>query len=238
MRQLPPTPGRTSAEAPGSARHGAREQAAQRRGHGDAADARRERAEQRRAADRKPSARGRCGPFHALTVPPAPELLQTAHASSPKLHESPVRRMSPLFVAITIARSRPSPSTRRTGTSASTQPSSWSARTRDLDVADAAHLDGVRRREQSGPHRRVVPRDEEGTRAEAPPRAPRRATRAAIRRGGRDRPVPVRCRACARPARCRRSRSTTSSAGRPWPCWPAASGPSGRAAPRSRRPRR
>ena len=231
--------GEDVAEAARGARNGAREEAAQLRRDGDAADARGERAEQRRAPDRKSLARGRGGPFHGLTVPPGSRLPRPRAPSSPQLHESPVRRISP-FAGRDHDRAQPAAARRAAARArpASTQPSRSSARAADLDARDAAHLDGVRRAEQPGPHLGLVPGDEERPSRRAPPRARRGARSGACRRAARARRARARARAGARAARCRRSRSTSPSAGRRWPCAPAASGPSDRAAPRSRRRRR
>ena len=230
MRQPPPTPGRTSPKPAGRARHGVGEEAADGGSDGDAAESRRERAEQRRAADRKALTRGRGGPLHGLTVPrDAPLLHGRAGRVHAHLHESPVRRMSPVGrrdhdraqPAVVVepphrhVRRRPS----RRARSAGSRPRRWRM---------PAHLDGVRRGQQAGPHRGVVPGDEERPRAERARRGPRRATRAASRRGGRARRARASGRARARlPLDVAASRSTTPSADRPSPCGRAASGPSG-----------
>ena len=186
-----------------------------------------------------PCARRWRGPFHRTDSTARPRFATGARArNSPQLHESPVRRISPSAVAITTARRPPPSPSARTGTSSVHPPSSSSALqpTSTWRMPRTSTACGAASR--PGPHRGVVPGDEERPRAEAPRRARRRATRAASRRGARGRRARARGRAGARAARCRRSRSTTPSAGRPWRCWPAASGPSGRAGPRSRPPRR
>ena len=235
-------PGRIVAEPAGRG-HGAGEEPADRRGDGDAADARRER---RRAARRGRSealrARSRRGMFHASDSTAACSSLHgRAQGIQHQLHESPVS--ADLAVGgrdHDRAQPRRRPPTARTGRSSVDPPVAAHLRVQPTSTRlIAVHLDGVRRAEQAGPHARLVPGDEERPRAEAPRRVLRRRHESR-EPSGRSRlsALEREAQAARERARCRRSRSTTPSAGRPWRCWPAASGPSGRAAPRSRPPRR
>ena len=106
-----------------------------------------------------PGARGRRGPFHSSDSTARPAFrYRRAGRSSPQLHESPVRRISPSAVAITTARSPP-PSPQRAHRDVGLDPAlELLGAAADLDAADAVHLDGVRRAQQPGPHRRARPR--------------------------------------------------------------------------------
>ena len=239
MRHPPPMPGSTSASPAGSAWHGgAPEQAAQLRCDRDAADAGREAAEQGRAPDREPRAWRRRGPFHALIGTALRAIVPgRASRSSPQLHQSPVRRISPSAVAITIARSPPPAPSARTGTSASTMPWQVLGPAAHLDARDALHLDGVGRAQQPGAHPRLVPGDEERALAESA-LAPRDAP-AQARAVGPLAPAALdRQREPPREALISAVSQHQPSADRRSPCARAASGPWDRAAPRARPPRR